>query len=51
MNLASAGARVERRNVHALTEADHAKLLDIDRKTVDAFDVQMAKLEVLRRAS
>ncbi|KAF9693090.1 hypothetical protein EKO04_008923 [Ascochyta lentis] len=49
-NLASAGARVEIRNVHALTESDHAKLIEIDAKTADAFDTQMRKLEEIDKS-
>lgn len=49
-NLANAGARVEIRNVHALSESDHEKLIEIDAKVVDAFDAQMKKLENIDRA-
>lgn len=44
-NLANAGARVEIRSVHALTESDHVKLIEIDAKVTDAFNAQMRKLE------
>ena len=44
-NLANAGARVEIRSVHALTESDHTKLIEIDAKVTDAFNAQMRKLE------
>lgn len=44
-NLANAGARVEIRSVHALSESDHAKLIEIDAKVTDAFNAQMRKLE------
>lgn len=47
--LANTGERVEIRNIHALTEIDHALLLEIDRKMVDAFDAQMAKLESIEK--
>lgn len=40
-NLAKAGARVEIRSVHALTESDHAKLIEIDAK----IDAQLRQLE------
>ena len=48
--LTNAGQRVEIRNVHTLTEIDHAKLIEIDAKVVDAFDAQMRKLEDLDKS-
>ncbi|KAF2996823.1 hypothetical protein E8E13_002571 [Curvularia kusanoi] len=48
-NLANAGARVEIRSLHALTEGDHAKLIEIDAKVSDAFNAQMRKLENIEK--
>lgn len=45
-NIANAGARVEIRSVHALTESDHAKLIEIDAKV----DAQMRQLMSIDRS-
>lgn len=44
-NLAIAGARVEVRNIHALTTGNHAKLVDIDTRLKTAFDTQTQRLD------
>ncbi|KAH6618646.1 hypothetical protein C7974DRAFT_34011 [Boeremia exigua] len=48
-NLATAGACVEIRNVHALTRADHAKLLGMDAGLKTAFEAQTLRLDSLDR--